>query len=164
MKSNFHDFRTLCIFKNRCLLTTNQNRQWTKRCWFFSSIFISKTMNANWLIHSQKKKFRFRLSLIMIQCDDENYDDFKSHFFLHMNHKENENKYALWNWFNRSYDIFENIKCDENCFCYVASWFGSVWFNTKIKSNDLSWEMPKNQINKIDSIWFETLKSQLRDK
>ena len=47
---------------------------------------------------------------------------------------------------------------------YAAPWFDLVWFGTGTKPNDLVWEMPRNQTNKIGSVWFGTLKFQLRNK
>ena len=77
----FSWFSYVVHIQNRCLSTANQDRQRTKRCWFFFINFYFKNNECKLINSFTKKEFRFRLSLIMIQCDDENYDDFKSHFF-----------------------------------------------------------------------------------
>ena len=95
-------FRTTSMrFENESRIKWNQIFMIFERCAYLKSMFINceskSTTNKTLLIFLInfyfknnecklidsfiKKEFRFRLLLIMIQCDDENYDDFKSHFF-----------------------------------------------------------------------------------
>ena len=87
-KIKFSWFSNVVYIQNRYWSTTNQNRQRTKHCSFFSSIFISNTINANLLIHSSKKSISVLIIIdswsyvtttiiIIIDCI----------FTLHINHK-----------------------------------------------------------------------------